>query len=178
MARLNNKNGEKYEFTVSGQHSQASPRKEYDLKFRLISRYKYKGLPISESKLSELRKHCNFVIEYTTGMDWSRAEGQRLILKTIDVYRDPTVDVDAWLETRMFAYMRQLRLYQSCGLDKKTTCYCKSFFGAGNGNRTRTVLSHHGILSPGRLPISPFRHIGNIIPPICRFCQVYFNAKL
>ena len=29
--------------------------------------------------------------------------------------------------------------------------------GAGNGNRTRTVLSYHGILSPGRLPISPPR---------------------
>ena len=31
--------------------------------------------------------------------------------------------------------------------------------GAGNGDRTRTMLSHHGILSPGRLPIPPFRRI-------------------
>ena len=31
--------------------------------------------------------------------------------------------------------------------------------GAGNGNRTRTMLSHHGILSPGRLPIPPLRRI-------------------
>ena len=30
-------------------------------------------------------------------------------------------------------------------------------YGAGNGNRTRTMLSHHGILSPGRLPIPPHR---------------------
>ena len=29
--------------------------------------------------------------------------------------------------------------------------------GAGNGNRTRTILSYHGILSPGRLPIPPLR---------------------
>ena len=32
-------------------------------------------------------------------------------------------------------------------------------YGAGNGNRTRTMLSHHGILSPGRLPIPPLRRI-------------------
>ena len=30
-------------------------------------------------------------------------------------------------------------------------------FGAGNRSRTGTVLSYHGILSPGRLPIPPFR---------------------
>ena len=29
--------------------------------------------------------------------------------------------------------------------------------GAGNGDRTRTMLSHHGILSPGRLPVPPLR---------------------
>ena len=34
------------------------------------------------------------------------------------------------------------------------------WFGAGNGNRTRTILSYHGILSPGRLPIPPFRRSG------------------
>ncbi len=158
------------------------------LRYRLISRYIYKRLPITEKKLGELRRHCNFIIENTTDMDWwrdeaicdmialenedgldvwltaldnrtivtseqamikrydfrneidkyneaiqkdivysltrifeddfckrdaktyknahSRAEGQKLILKTIDVYRDPSVDADAWLETRMFAYMR------------------------------------------------------------------------
>ena len=31
--------------------------------------------------------------------------------------------------------------------------------GAGNGNRTRTILSYHGILSPGRLPIPPHRQL-------------------
>ena len=30
-------------------------------------------------------------------------------------------------------------------------------YGAGNGNRTRTILSYHGILSPGRLPVPPLR---------------------
>lgn len=29
--------------------------------------------------------------------------------------------------------------------------------GTGGGDRTRTALSGHGILSPGRLPISPPR---------------------
>ncbi len=36
----------------------------------------------------------------------SRAEGQKLILKTIDIYRDPAIEIDAWIETRMIAYMR------------------------------------------------------------------------
>ncbi len=36
----------------------------------------------------------------------SRAEGQKLILQTIDVFRDPSKEIDAWLETRMFAYLR------------------------------------------------------------------------
>ena len=30
-------------------------------------------------------------------------------------------------------------------------------FGAGDRGRTGTILSYHGILSPGRLPVSPFR---------------------
>ena len=30
--------------------------------------------------------------------------------------------------------------------------------GAGGGDRTRTGVSPHGILSPGRLPIPPPRH--------------------
>ena len=29
--------------------------------------------------------------------------------------------------------------------------------GAGNRGRTGTILTYHGILSPGRLPIPPFR---------------------
>ncbi len=36
----------------------------------------------------------------------SRVEGQTLILKTIDVFRNPDIEIDAWIETRMFAYMR------------------------------------------------------------------------
>ncbi len=36
----------------------------------------------------------------------SRVEGQRIILKTIDVFRDPEIEMDAWLEERMFAYLR------------------------------------------------------------------------
>jgi hypothetical protein len=32
--------------------------------------------------------------------------------------------------------------------------------GAGGGDRTRTGVSPHGILSPGRLPIPPPRHGG------------------
>ncbi len=36
----------------------------------------------------------------------SRAQGQKAILKVIDVFRDPATDVDAWLEERAFAYIR------------------------------------------------------------------------
>ena len=30
--------------------------------------------------------------------------------------------------------------------------------GAGDRDRTGTILSYHGILSPGRLPVPPHRH--------------------
>ena len=33
----------------------------------------------------------------------------------------------------------------------------KKGIGAGDRSRTGTMLSHHGILSPGRLPIPPHR---------------------
>ena len=39
----------------------------------------------------------------------------------------------------------------------------KSKIGAGNRARTGTWLSSHGILSPGRLPISPLRHTKTFI---------------
>ena len=42
-------------------------------------------------------------------------------------------------------------------------------FGAGNRSRTGTILSYHGILSPGRLPIPPFRR-----PPVNNITQVAF----
>ena len=34
-----------------------------------------------------------------------------------------------------------------------------SFFGAGDRDRTGTGIATHGILSPGRLPVPPHRHI-------------------
>ena len=38
-------------------------------------------------------------------------------------------------------------------------CDCASSLGgAGDRDRTGTILSYHGILSPGRLPIPPHRH--------------------
>ena len=42
-------------------------------------------------------------------------------------------------------------------------------FGAGNRSRTGTIFSYHGILSPGRLPIPPFRR-----PPVNNITQVAF----
>ena len=33
-----------------------------------------------------------------------------------------------------------------------------SLGGAGDRDRTGTILSYHGILSPGRLPVPPHRH--------------------
>ncbi len=42
----------------------------------------------------------------TYGDPKSRADGQKLILKTIDIYRDPNIEVDAWIQVRAFAYMR------------------------------------------------------------------------
>ena len=37
--------------------------------------------------------------------------------------------------------------------------------GAGNRGRTGTRITSHGILSPGRLPIPPFRHLNNSMAP-------------
>ena len=37
-------------------------------------------------------------------------------------------------------------------------------YGAGNRDRTGTRFKSHGILSPGRLPISPFRHFRSAFP--------------
>ena len=53
--------------------------------------------------------------------------------------------------------------------------------GAGNGNRTRTILSYHGILSPGRLPIPPFRRTHFGLPEyyitLFSICQYLFLKK-
>ena len=51
--------------------------------------------------------------------------------------------------------------------------------GAGSRGRTGTRVESHGILSPGRLPIPPFRHIRSSVLPnyystyICK-CQPFF----
>ena len=36
----------------------------------------------------------------------SRVDGQKIILKIIDIMRDPTEEVDAWIQDRAFAYVR------------------------------------------------------------------------
>ena len=35
--------------------------------------------------------------------------------------------------------------------------WCRTHGGAGDRDRTGTILSYHGILSPGRLPVPPRR---------------------
>ncbi len=44
-------------------------------------------------------------------------------------------------------------------------------YGAGDRGRTGTILSYHGILSPGRLPIPPHRRIANE-----NFCMSVFTS--
>ena len=39
------------------------------------------------------------------------------------------------------------------------TPYLRGFFHAADRNRTGTGIATHGILSPGRLPVPPLRHI-------------------
>ena len=51
--------------------------------------------------------------------------------------------------------------------------------GAGSRGRTGTRVESHGILSPGRLPIPPFRHIRSSVLPNyystnIRNCQPFF----
>ncbi len=36
----------------------------------------------------------------------SRADGQKIILKIIDIMRDPTIEIDAWITERAIAYLR------------------------------------------------------------------------
>ena len=45
----------------------------------------------------------------------SRMEGQRVILQIIDALRDPSVDEDAWIEQRIFAYVRLAAGCVGCG---------------------------------------------------------------
>ena len=51
--------------------------------------------------------------------------------------------------------------------------------GAGNGSRTRTILSYHGILSPGRLPVPPLRRTSSALPDYYStthlFCQPFLQ---
>ena len=59
--------------------------------------------------------------------------------------------------------------------------------GAGDRDRTGTMLSHHGILSPGRLPVPPHRRhtpsgsrfpsrfARNSIPHFCPFVKPFFE---
>ena len=61
--------------------------------------------------------------------------------------------------------------------------------GAGNRDRTGTILSYHGILSPGRLPVPPHRQNcppGNLRPfsvrivyyiTLCPVCQPLFEIS-
>ena len=50
--------------------------------------------------------------------------------------------------------------------------------GAGDRGRTGTVLSYHGILSPGRLPVPPHRHKTqeNFAP--LSVCAIDYNTKI
>ena len=59
------------------------------------------------------------------------------------------------------------------------TAPLRDIIGAGSRGRTGTRVESHGILSPGRLPIPPFRHIRSSVLPnyystnICN-CQPFF----
>ena len=55
-------------------------------------------------------------------------------------------------------------------------------YGAGSRGRTGTILTYHGILSPGRLPIPPFRHFTTVfrnrpysITPKCSFVNPFLR---
>ena len=41
-------------------------------------------------------------------------------------------------------------------------CSTPRYYGAGSRGRTGTRNKSHGILSPGRLPIPPFRHLNDL----------------
>ena len=58
-------------------------------------------------------------------------------------------------------------------------------YGAGSRGRTGTILTYHGILSPGRLPIPPFRHFATVfrnrpysITPKCGFVNPFLRFCL
>ena len=44
------------------------------------------------------------------------------------------------------------------------TALLRDIIGAGSRGRTGTRGEPHGILSPGRLPIPPFRHVFRYLP--------------
>ena len=47
--------------------------------------------------------------------------------------------------------------------DELPGCSTPRYDGAGSRGRTGTKLTFHGILSPGRLPIPPFRHVASSV---------------
>ncbi len=49
----------------------------------------------------------------------SRAIGQQAILKVIDIFRNPDIEIDAWIEDRIFAYLRLSGGYFGCGDTKE-----------------------------------------------------------
>ena len=49
--------------------------------------------------------------------------------------------------------------------DELPTALPRDINGAGNRGRTGTRITSHGILSPGRLPIPPFRHLYKVLAP-------------
>ena len=64
--------------------------------------------------------------------------------------------------------------------------FCTNRNGAGDRGRTGTILTYHGILSPGRLPVPPHRHSVRgsmqafslakiILPHIIHFVNPFFE---
>ncbi len=84
---------------------------------------------------------------------------------TIDSVEE-TQDRNPYDETNPAAVYVITYTYENIGLEeelyltqKNKTLEIQGFFSAADRNRTGTGITTHGILSPGRLPVPPLRHI-------------------
>lgn len=91
---------------------------EYNLTRQEALIQRYDTLDMVEAYNSAIQTHLHDTMYRAFSQDFckrdratyknarSRIEGQQVILSILDVLRDPAIEIDAWLETRAFAYLR------------------------------------------------------------------------
>lgn len=96
-----------------------------DAKAALINRYQYRKMYKKYNKAiqEDIAERLNYIfvrdfckMDAEGGKDpASRAAGQKTVLALVDTLRDPNIEIDGWIETRAFAYLRLSAGEFGCG---------------------------------------------------------------